>query len=72
MSKLIDFESNWQALANSDNVFALVVMAQVKMKFSTVLEWSEIQIANDNLTELDQWIEGVLTTDSLEELLQKH
>ena len=177
MSKLIDFESNWQALANSGNVFALVVMAQlkakrvkagsarkdakvgiirlmyergyskkqiqelfnvidwmiqlptslneeflniiyrieeekkmpyintaervglekgeriglekgrqegrqegeaialrklIKMKFGTVPEWSEIQIANANLTELDQWIEGILTADSLEELLQKH
>ena len=32
MSKLIDFESNWAALEQSDNVFALVVMAQIKAK----------------------------------------
>ncbi|WP_200881854.1 hypothetical protein [Nitrincola sp. A-D6] len=32
MSKLIDFESNWKVLEQSDNVFALVVMAQIKAK----------------------------------------
>ena len=32
VSKLIDFESNWDALELSDNVFALVVMAQIKAK----------------------------------------
>jgi predicted transposase YdaD len=32
MSKLIDFESNWEVLEQSANVFALVVMAQLKAK----------------------------------------
>jgi transcriptional regulator with XRE-family HTH domain len=32
MSKLIDFESNWAGLEQSANVFALVVMAQLKAK----------------------------------------
>jgi transcriptional regulator with XRE-family HTH domain len=32
MSKLIDFESNWEELEQSANVFALVVMAQLKAK----------------------------------------
>ena len=32
ISKLIDFESNWEALEQSTNVFALVVMAQIKAK----------------------------------------
>ena len=32
MRKLIDFESNWDALEQTENVFALVVMAQLKAK----------------------------------------
>ncbi|MGY5322771.1 hypothetical protein ACXGSL_14725 [Vreelandella aquamarina] len=32
MAKLIDWEGNWVALETSDNVFALVVMAQIQAK----------------------------------------
>ncbi|WP_027849267.1 Rpn family recombination-promoting nuclease/putative transposase [Marinospirillum minutulum] len=32
IAKLIDWEANWQALETSDNIFAHVVMAQIKAK----------------------------------------
>lgn len=51
---------------------AIALRKLIKMKFGDVPEWAEIQIANANLIELDQWIEGILTADSLEKLFGKH
>ena len=51
---------------------AIALRKLIKMKFGDVPEWAEIQIANANLIELDQWIEGILKVDSLEKLFGKH
>ena len=42
------------------------------MKFGALPAWAETQITNADTSQLDLWIENILTAESLETLLGKH
>ena len=44
----------------------------IKMKFGALPDWAEAQITTADTNQLDLWIEGILSAETLEGLLGKH
>ena len=51
---------------------AIALKKLINMKFGGLPVWAEAQITNADTSQLDLWIENILTADNLETLLGKH
>ena len=51
---------------------AIALKKLINMKFGALPTWAETQITNADTSQLDLWIENILTAESLETLLGKH
>jgi len=51
---------------------AIALRKQIKMKFGQIPDWVEKQITHATIVELDQWIEKILTADTIESLFDRH
>ena len=48
---------------------AMALRKLIKMKFGDVPEWADEQLSKADIADLDRWIEGILTAETLEALL---
>lgn len=49
---------------------AIALRKQIRMKFGHIPDWAEKKIASADISELDQWIEKILTAETLEALFE--